>query len=155
MPGLFERLFGNRNDAELEARILPLLQMIVMDGETHVHELLAMQQLVARLGVSESRLAQMMERARDGDPIPIPTDPGHRLELLAGAALIMTCDGDTAVGELEYYLALAGRMSIPPDVATQVLHRELAAAKQLNHGVDVEGDFQAALRALAVKVVTS
>lgn len=153
MPGLFERLFGNRNEAELEARILPLLKMIEIDGKAHPHEALVLRNAIAKLGISETRMQELIASIRAGSPVPIPTDPRHKVEVLASAAILMMSDGDTAVEELEYFLWLAAKMSISAEAANQILSHSVRAAQQLNPTVDVAGDFQAALGAVAAMMI--
>jgi len=148
---LFQRLFGTRTPQEVEARLLPVIKMMLIDGKSDAKELGTLSGYLKRLGVSPEQGQQLVNDAR-GREIPLPSDPRHKLEVLVAAALMMAADGDIGVDELAYLHFLAGRMEIPPSVMLEAIGKAIAYGKALNPGTDLQSDFEAALTVLALSV---
>jgi hypothetical protein len=149
---LFARIFGTRSSQELEARLLPFLKMMTMDGRRDPKEFLALSVHISQMGITPERAAQLVAQAGVGTEIPFPTDPRHKIEVLLGAAAMMVSDGDIAVDELGYLHFLAARMEIPAPVLSDVINKAIALGESMNPGVDLRTDFESALMVLAAQV---
>jgi uncharacterized tellurite resistance protein B-like protein len=149
---LFARLFGTRTPQELEARVIPIIKMMAMDGEKSPKEYVALAAHLQHVGISAERARALLSNIKPGTPVPLPTEPRHKLEVLLGAAAMMVADGDIAVDELGYLHFLAAQMGLPPSVLAEVIERAIALGQSMNPGVDLQSDFEAALAVLALKV---
>ena len=150
---LLARIFGLRASDQIESRVIPLLQMMLADGEVNPKELAALQVHLSHIGVSDSQFQRMLERARTSPKEPsFPTDPHQRVELMLGACAMMVIDGDVAVTELAYLHMMAARMEIPPAVLHHMIQEAIKLGQKANPGVNLQADFEAALIALAASV---
>ena len=147
---LFARLFGTRTPADVEARIIPVLQMMAIDGRIDGKEQLALEVHLDQLGISRDRAKQLLASARTGTDIPLPQKLEHQIELLTVAALVMAIDGDVAPKELAYLYFLAGRMGLPASVVQGAIDGALQMAQDENPGKDMQSDFAAARAALVM-----
>lgn len=147
----FQRLFGTQSPQELEARLLPIIKMMTIDGRTEPNEHHALCAHLMHMGITLEHAQRIIARAQSGE-IPLPTEPRHKLEVLAGAAAMMVSDGDIVVEELGYLHFLAAKMQIPLEVLWEAINRALVLGKSMNPGVDVRADFRAALANLALSV---
>lgn len=151
---LFARIFGTRTSQELEARLLPILHMMMLDGEMHENEQVALAAHLAYLGVDASQFRHFMTQAQSAT-VPIPSDPRHKVEVLLGAAAIMVADGDIAVSELAFLHLLAARMQIPPSVLREIIAGAIKLGESINPGVDLKTDFKAAEAVLVLSLSAS
>ena len=148
---LFARLFGTRPPQDIEARLLPILKMMTLDGRVDPREEVALMGHMQQMGITREQASSMLERVKSrGGEIPLPTEPRHRIEVMLGACAMMVIDGDIAVSELGYLHYLAGRMEIPPFMLKDMIERAIRLGQQVNPGVDLQSDFEAATVALAV-----
>jgi hypothetical protein len=149
MQGLFNRLFGSRTESDIEARLIPIVHMMMVDGDMGPREMELLAAHTASIGVSAERFQRVLERAKSGGPFPLPTSPEQKLEVLAAAAAMMTVDGNIAVSELGLLHVLGASMGIPPEVFSSVMLRAVEYGQRTNPDIDVAADFAAALKALA------
>ena len=150
---LLSRLFGTRTPADVEARVIPVLQMMALDGRVDEKEQLALEAHLDLLGISRDRAKQLLASARTGTDIPLPTQTEHKIELLTVAALVMAIDGDVDPKELAYLYFLAGRMGLPAVVVQGAIDGALQMAQDDNPGKDMRSDFEAARGALATLAI--
>jgi uncharacterized tellurite resistance protein B-like protein len=149
MPGLFTRLFGSRTESDIEARLIPIVHMMMVDGDMGPREMELLAAHTASIGVSAERFQRVLERVKSGGPFPLPTAPEQKLEVLAAAAAMMTVDGSIAVSELRLLHVLGASMGIPPEIFSSVMLRAVEFGQRTNPDVDVAADFSAALQVLA------
>jgi hypothetical protein len=145
---IFSRWFSSRTPSELDARLVPVLQMMAIDDRVHHLENLTLAAYLQKLGISAEQAQEIHQRAQ-GKSIPLPTDPEQKLEVLRVAALMMVCDGDIAVDELDFYTSIAARMQVGAAVATAMLVDTIRKASLLNPSYDLETELAAASAVLA------
>lgn len=145
---IFSRWFSSRTQSELDVRLVPILQMMAIDDRVHHLEKLTLAAYLQKLGISAEQAQAIHDRAK-GRTIPLPTDPEQKLEVLRVAALMMVCDGDIAVDELDFYTSIASRMNVGAAVATAMLVDTVRKASLLNPSYDLEAELAAATVVLA------
>lgn len=145
---IFSRWFSSRTQSELDARLVPVLQMMAIDDRVHHLEKVTLAVYLQKLGISAEQAQAIHERA-NGKTIPLPTDPEQKLEVLRVAALMMVCDGDIAVDELHFYTSIASRMNVSAAVATAMLVDTVRKASLLNPSYDLDAELAAATVVLA------
>lgn len=150
---IFERLFGTRTPTELEARVIPVLHMMAIDGKVHENEQAMLQAHLDKLGISRSRAQELLATAGAGRNTPLPTEMEHKIELLTIASMVMLCDGDVAPQELAFLLFLAGRMGIPAPVVQQAIDCAIHLMQEDHPGVDLRADYEAAKAVLVAAAV--
>jgi hypothetical protein len=141
---IFERLFGTRAPAELEARILPVLHMMAIDGKVHENEQAMLQAHLSRIGISRARAQELLGSVRSGSNFPLPTEIEHKIELLSITSMVMLCDGDVAPQELAFLFFLAQRMGIPAPVVQQTIDSSIEMLQSDHPEIDLRADFEAA-----------
>jgi hypothetical protein len=147
--GIFSRWISSRTPSEIDARLVPVLQMMALDGRADPKEGQTLAAYLIRLGITPDQVMEVQNRAV-GKAIPLPTDPHQRLEVLGVAALMMICDGDIDVRELAFYHVLAARMSVPAEIASSMLIQAVKLGDKVNPEYDLESELSAAIRVLAV-----
>jgi len=145
--GIFSQWFSSRTPSDIDARLVPVLQMMSLDGRFDAREGQTLRAYITRLGISQEQVEIVHKRAT-GKQIPIPTDPRQKLEVLSGAALMMICDGDIDVRELAFFHVIAARMQIPPEIASSLLLQSVKLVGNLQPDFDLERELTSALAAL-------
>lgn len=142
--GLIARLFGTHTPEEVEARVLPVLQMMAMDGKIDAKEQATLQAHLDSLGISRDRAKELLAHTRTHTEIPLPTKVEHKIELLGVASMVMVSDGDVAPQELAYLFFLGGRMGMPAQVVQRAIDVAIEFAQRDHPGVDLKADYEAA-----------
>ncbi|MEY3021335.1 MAG: hypothetical protein RIS86_533 [Planctomycetota bacterium] len=68
MSGLFNRLFGSRTESDIEARLIPIVHMMMVDGDMGPREMELLAAHTASIGVSADRFQRVLERAKSDGP---------------------------------------------------------------------------------------
>ena len=141
MAGFFSRLFGGISQNEIEARLLPIMQIAGADGTISPEEQMMLQMHFETLGISGERAMEILENATG--PV-LPTKEEHRIEVLLTAAGMMMCDGRVTPTEYKLFLTLARCMGFPQVCVDAAIENAIELANKLLPGVNIRAQLAAA-----------